>query len=386
MREHPLRWIIVLLVVAALASVIWKATRPKPVLVSVKPVTRGIVERTVANTRAGTVKACRRAKLSPSVGGQIARLPVKKGDRVKQGQVLLELWNKDLKARTALAENQLNSARSKSKAICLKAELAQRNARRVMNLRSSDVASEEQADNAVSEAKALKAECEAANAEIQVRKAQLAVARANVDRTQLKAPFDGVIAEINGELSEFVTPSPIGVPTPPAIDIVDNVCFYVAAPIDEVDAEAIRMDMTARITMDAFKNKVFQARVRRIADYVLDVEKQARTVEVEAAFAGNENFNHLLAGYSADIEVILDVRENVVRVPTEAVIKAGKVFKYLPDQGKLKACDVRTGLSNWNWTEVLNGLSPGDQVVVNVDNPDLADDAPAEIIEDEELL
>lgn len=383
MTRGMVRWIIIILIVAAIALLIWHFTRPKPVEVHVKAVTRGTVERTAANTRAGTVKACRRAKLSPSIGGQIAKLPIHEGDRVKAGQLLLELWNDDLVAQADLAEHELASARSRAKAACLKADLAGRTAERVLHLRRNDVATIEQADNAVADAQALKAECEASRAEIAVREGQVAVARANVDRTRLRAPFDGVIAEINGELFEFVTPSPIGVPTPPAVDILDNQCFYVTAPIDEVDAAGIRVGMHARITMDAFKSRVFEGRVRRIADYVLDVEKQARTVDVEAAFANPEDYKNLIPGYSADIEVILDVRQNAVRVPTEAVIDGKRVFVFHADPGRLEARDIRTGLSNWDWTEVREGLAPGDEVVTNVDNPNLKNDADAVMARDQ---
>ena len=102
-RRLRIRWIIFLLLAAAVGMAIWYSTRAKPVEVVVKAVERGVVERTVANTRAGTVKACRRAKLSPSVGGQIAKLPIHEGDRVKAGDLLLELWNEDLTAQLKLA-------------------------------------------------------------------------------------------------------------------------------------------------------------------------------------------------------------------------------------------------------------------------------------------
>ena len=373
MVRRILRWSVLPLVIVAVVIILWHYTRSKPIEVSVKSVTRGTVERTVANTRAGTIKACRRAKLSPSVGGQIAKLPIKKGDIVKKGQLLLELWNEDLAAQINLAEHELASARSRSQSVCLKADLAQRNAKRMLDLRRSDVASEELADNAVSEAAALQAECKAARTEIAVRESQLSVVRANAERTQLTAPFDGVIAELNGELFEFVTPSPVGVATPPAVDIIDNSCFYVTAPIDEVDAADIRAGMTTRITMDAFKDKHFEGKVRRIADYVLDLEKQARTVDVEVDFVNVQDYRNLLPGYSADIEVILEVRHEVIRVPTEAVIEGRRIFVYLPGSGQLAQRDIHTGLSNWNWTEVMGGLQPGDSVVVNVDNPKLTD-------------
>jgi HlyD family secretion protein len=375
--KHLLRWIVLLIALAGLAAVVWRLTRPDPVQVTVKPVTRGPVEATVANTRAGTVKACRRAKLSPGVGGQIVKLPVHEGDTVKAGQLLLELWNGDLSAQSTLAEREVVSARARAKAACLKAEVAERRAARLLKLRRSDAVSEEQADNSAAEAQALRAQCEAAETEKMVRQAQLSVVRANLSRTRLTAPFDGVVAEINGELFEYVTPSPVGIPTPPAVDVIDNTCFYVSAPIDEVDAAGIRVGMPARVSLDAFRDRKFTGTVRRIADYVLDVEKQARTVDVEVAFSRPEDLDFLLAGYSADIEVILQVSDDVVRVPTEAVMDGRRVFVFEPEQGLVAEKQIRTGISNWDLTEVLEGLESGQQVVVNVDNPDLADGAAA---------
>ena len=78
-----------MLVVAVLSYVVWFTTRPKPIEVELATITRGTVESTVVNTRAGTIKACRRAKLAPASGGQIVKLRVKEGERVKQGQVLM---------------------------------------------------------------------------------------------------------------------------------------------------------------------------------------------------------------------------------------------------------------------------------------------------------
>src|SRR5258708_11818891 len=88
------------LVVAAIAFGVWRTTRPKVVPVVFGVVDRGRVERTVANTRAGTVQACRRAKLAPPSGGQIVSLPVREGDRVQTGQTLLDLWSQNLRPAT----------------------------------------------------------------------------------------------------------------------------------------------------------------------------------------------------------------------------------------------------------------------------------------------
>jgi len=377
MNRRYIRWIVLVLIIAVAAVIIWHFTRPDPVEVLLKPVDRGIVERTVANTRAGTVEACRRAKLSPSIGGQIAKLPIREGDKVTGGDLLLEIWNKDLVAEVRLVESEAEGAKARARAALLKAEVAQREANRLVKLRHTGAASEEQTDKAVTDAKALKADYEAAKATALMSEARVGVAKANLDRTRLIAPFNGVIAEINGELSEYVTPSPTGIPTPPVVDLIDNTCFYVTAPIDEVDVPNITPGLPARISLDAFGDRRFAGKVLRIAPYVLDREKQARTVDVEVQFTIPEDIRQLLAGYSADVEIILDVRENTLRIPTESVLEGNRVFVYLSEDKKIKERTFKGGISNWYYTEVISGLKPNELVVVNVDRAGIKDGAAA---------
>ena len=377
MKRHNTRWIILFILIASAIFLIWHYTRPEPIEVVVKPVDQGTVEQTVANTRAGTVKACRRAKLSPSIGGQIAKLPIREGDIVKAGQLLLELWNKDLVAQVTLAESEAESSKARAKAACLTAEIAQREANRLLSLQKTGSASEEKVDKAVTEAKALSADCDAAKALALMSKAGVGVAMANLARTRLTAPFEGVVAEINGELNEYVTPSPVGIVTPPAVDLIDDSCFYVAAPIDEVDASAITVGMDARLSLDAFGEQRFAGKVRRIADFVMDREKQARTVDVEVEFSNPVGTHQFLAGYSADVEIILEIRRKILRIPTEAVLDGKRVFVYQPDRKIIKERTIKRGLSNWNYTEVLSGLDPGELVVINVDHSGIKDNANA---------
>ena len=376
------RWIVVLLIIAGAAVLIWQKTRPKPLELVVKAVVRGTVEKTVANTRAGTVNACRRAKLSPSLGGQIALLPIREGDSVKAGELLLEIWNEDLKAQLVLSEREVAVAEAKANAVCLSADEAGRQAHRAEILFKQRIVSEEHTDQAVTRAKSLRAECTAARASVEMRQAQVEVARVNLSRTRLIAPFDGVIAEIEGELNEYITPSPVGVLTPPAVDLIENSCYYVSAPIDEVDAAEVRVGMEVRITLDAFRNRSFSGQVRRIAPYVLDLEKQARTVEIEVSFDNREAFSELLAGYSADVEVVIDVRQNSLKIPTEAVMEEASVFVFSPGDHHVQKRTISTGLSNWAATEVVNGLAEGELIVVNVDKPGLEDGVEAVRVEE----
>jgi len=379
MNRRYIRWMVPILIIVAAAIAVWIFTRPKPVEVAVKPVDRGTVEQTVANTRAGTVKACRRAKLSPSVGGQIAKLNIHEGDTVEEGNLLLEIWNRDLVAEVQLAQSEARADRERARAACLKAELSQREANRLVKLRSKGVASEEQTDKAVTQAQALGADCNAAKASVLTSEARIGVVKANLARTRLVAPFDGIVAEINGEMSEFVTPSPIGIPTPPVVDLIDNTCFYITAPIDEVDVPKIVPGMTARVSLDAFGDRSFPGKVRRIAPYVLDREKQARTVDVEVEFTLPEDIRVMLAGYSADVEIILEVRENTLRVSTAAVLDGDRVFVYLPGKKKIQARTFKRGISNWYYTEVISGLKPDELVVINVDGAGMKDNAAAVI-------
>jgi len=368
------RLVIVSASVLAVAALAWYFTRPSLVAVSVITAERGRVAATVSNTRAGTVDACRRAGLSPAQGGQIAVLPVQDGDRVEKGQVLLELWNNDLMAQLSLAERDTKAAQSRAQEACVIADVAQREANRLMMLLDDGLASEEDTERAVGDAEARAAACTAARDTTQVSVARVDVAMAALERTRLIAPFDGVIAEINGELGEFVTPSPVGIPTPPTVDLIDSTCLYISAPIDEVDAPLVKEGLTARISLDAFGERTFSGHVRRIAPYVLDLEKQARTVEIEAEIDDPDQ-GALLPGYSADVEILLASEENVIRVPTSVIVNDTTVFVFDEQAGRLEAREIETGIANWEFPEIRIGLSVGEQVVSSVDREGVADGA-----------
>jgi HlyD family secretion protein len=367
MKASRYRILIVALIIIGVGALIWYTTRPKPLPVSVTQVEKGTVEATVSNTRAGTVKACRRARLAPAIGGQIAHLYVKQGAHVTTGQLLLSLWNDDLEAQKQLAQRETIAARASAEQTCLLADNAQREAKRLEDLYKTKQVSEQQVDTASTQARAQQAACQAGRANVEVSTARVAVANAAVERTLLRAPFTGVVGEINGELGEFVTPSPTGVATLPAVDLFDTSCLYISAPIDEVDAPQVKTDMTARITLDAFPNKSFAGRVSRIAPYVLEVEKQARTVEVEALFTEPADYQRLLPGYSADLEIIINTRKDVLRIPTEAVLEGHRVLMYNPATQLLEERSFKAGLSNWKYTEVLSGLSAGETIVTSID-------------------
>jgi len=355
-----------LLVIGMIAAGVWYLTRPKPIVVSVAMASIGRVEQTVANTRAGSVMPCRRAKLAPPAGGRIEKLNVKEGDRVRTGQVLLSLWDDDVSARERLAREQLQTAKAHVREVCEMARASARDARRARDLRAKNFVSQEAVERADADATAKQASCDSTGTQVAEAEARIQASRADVDRTVLRAPFAGVVAEVNGEVGEYLTPSPPGIPTLPAVDLIDDSCLYVSAPIDEVDAAQIKVGMNARVTLDAYRGQHFPGRVRRIAPYVLAVEKQARTVEVEVDFDKPAEAKDLLVGYSADIEIVLGGRDQVLRIPTPALMPGNRVLALGAD-GRLQERRIETGLSNWEYTEVKSGLSRGDRVVTSLE-------------------
>ena len=357
----------IILSLAVVAVVIYfvMGSEQDPIAVSaVYPEIR-TVEQTVSNTRAGTIDACRRSKMSPAMGGQIALLHVKEGDLVQKDQVLIELWNKESKARVKETKARVQVSERSAQQVCILSDRAQREAKRKTELLQQGLASEEATEIAVSNAESQSAACDAALTQVEANQASVEVVEASLERTMLIAPFNGVIAEIEGELGEYVTPSPVGVATKPTVDLIDSSCIYISAPIDEIDAPEVVSGMTARITMDAFGNQEFPATVRRVAPYVLDLEKQARTVEIEAVFDNPDQT--LLPGYSADIEVIIDRAEDTLSIPTQTLMRDNFVYVVDAETMTLTKKQIEIGIGNWQYTEVTNGLSIDDQIVLSVD-------------------
>lgn len=329
-------------------------------------ISKGKVKSSVSNTRVGTVKACRRAYLAPATGGNVARLFVKEGESVKQQQLLLEVWNDDLKAQLELHKAEIRVKKATAKQTCELAAGAEREARRLGRIKKTDhIISEDQLDRANTSAKAQASSCRASQASIEIAQANLNIVKTAIERTLVRAPFDGTVAEINAELGEFVTPSPPGILTLPPIDLLDISCLTISAPIDEVDAPQLKTGMNACVSLDAFKEPRCSGKVTRIAPYVLEKEKQARTVEVEIMLNEEKDLTGLLPGYSADIEVLLSSKENTLRVPTEAVLENNTVL-LITEDGLLEAQQFKPGLANWNFIEILSGLSEGDIIVLSV--------------------
>lgn len=341
---------------AALALWWWPQATP----VKLVEVGRGDVLVSLVNTRAGTIKSCQRAGLSLPGGGVVEQIAVKAGDRVARGDLLLTLWSEDIRADLSRARAQQALGKTQREERCSEATYYEREAQRLATLLAKNLTSRTLAEQAQNLAHTRRYICRASRQQERVDEALVAQVEARLAERRLQAPFAGVVAEVNSKLGEYMTPSPPGVAMPPVIDLIDDNCLYVSAPIDEVDAARLKVGQRARVLLDAMPGRDFAATVTRIAPYVKELEKQARTVEVEATLIAPPGDVPLLIGYSADLEVEVTRATDVLRVAASSRADDGSVLRLEGD--KLVRVLPRWGVENWNWIEVAEGLAAGDRL------------------------
>lgn len=371
MKKWGIRLFVVLMLIGAGYAFNFWVWTPKPLPVSTVLVERGRVEETVTNTRAGTVTAQRRAKLSPEIGGRVVEIPHRKGANVHAGDLLLRLNDDTQRAAVQMAERELAVVQVRRERACLEAARAKREYLRNQQLRDRDLISTDFLDKIENVAQTTAVFCKQAQAEISKARSVIVEAKATMAKTVLRAPFDGVVAEVDIEVGEWTTPSPPALPIPPVLDLIDPTSMYVSAPMDEVDSSKIRQEQPVRVTLDPFPGKHYGGHVHRISAYVLDIEEQNRTVEIEVELDDRAFASTLLPGTSADVEVILSVKEGVPRIPTSALFEGQKVF--VVENGVLRLRPIAIGLKNWDFAEIIDGLSEGDVVVISLDQEGLAD-------------
>jgi len=350
---------------------------PKSIGITAYVVKPGRVEDTVTNSKAGTVKTRKRASLSPETGGRVVFIGAREGQHVKAGEVLLRLQDSDTRASLALAERAFQSAEASRNQACTEADLARREVDRNKPLVAEGVVPSSQLDRLQNQLEVATARCEAGKAESKRAQAAIDVANAVLQKTELRAPFDGVVSQLHTEVGEFVTPSPPGVPIPPVIDLLDNKSIYVEAPMDETDSGKLHTGLPVRITLDPFPGKSFGGVLSRVAPFVLDVAGQSRTVDIEAEFKDAEFARQLLPGTSADVEVILQSQSDVLRIPTYTLMEGN--FVLLIQDNKLVKRAVKTGLRNWEFVEITNGLKDGDRIAASLDRAEVKEGAPIKV-------
>lgn len=302
----------------------------KPVEVNGFEAVKTRVEATVSSVTSGSVDAEHEVELAFGAVGRVSVLNVKLGSKVKQGDILAELENLDLKQTLTKANSDL--ARAKTL------------------LQSKVLASTESEE-------ALKAQ---------------ELAHANYEKSLIRAPFDGVVAEINlevGQLSQITAVIPRAL-----IRLVDLEPRFVEAEIDEVDLPKVTLDLPARVKILAVRREPFTATVRKVVPFVNAAREQDRTSQIELTI---ENEGVLLpVGASADVEILTEARDDVLAVPSRAVFgRGGRRYVFKLVGPKATKTPVEIGLSNYDRTEIKNGITLGDVVLTPRESAELVDGA-----------
>jgi HlyD family secretion protein len=363
-RRHSLkqwrRWSLLVLAAAA-AVVLLRSTlfRPRPIEVEVVPITQGVVEDAVTNSQAGTVKSRRRARLGAERAGRVVRISHREGVAVRSGDVVVELDASTTRKRLDVARRDLDVQRAALASARAAFRLAEAEIERTRRLREQGLVSQEAMDQVKSRYDRVQADLDAAESGLERAEASVRLAQDDLDHMRVTAPFDGVVSQRLVEMGESV------VPGQPVLEIVAPDDLYVSAAIDEMDIGRLLEGLPARVTLDPYRGQVWNGRVTRIFPAVDDRLAQNRTLEVEVDLEPDSTLPTPKPGTSADVVIVIDQRDDVLRVPTFAVIEGQRVL--VVERGRAVSRNVTLGLRNWNWTEVREGLAPGEQVITSLD-------------------
>ena len=335
------------------------ACRPRPLEVEVATVGRGLVEDAVTNSQAGTVKARLRARVGAERAGRVAAIPHREGSRVRRGETLLSLDPSTAHTQLEVAKRDLEAAGAAAAVARAAATLARQQHERTAALFKSGVVAQGEMD--LSRSKLESAEAQLLGAQAGDQRARTAVRLAQDELAHLRvlAPFDGIVSQRMVEVGEPV------VPGQPVLEVVSLDRLFVSAPLDEIDIGRVREGLPARVTLDPYRGRVWQGVVTRVSPVVNDVREQNRTLEVEVEMMPDPAAPQPKPGTSADVEIILDKREGVMRVPTNAIIESKSVL--VIEAGKAVSRPVKTALKNWDWTEITEGLSEGSVVITSLE-------------------
>lgn len=354
-------------------------------------VEKGDIARSVVAT--GKIQPLVKVDVKSKASGIVKQILVHYGDRVTQGQVLVELDKEELRARVREASATLKAAQAAQQA----AEAAfERNKVEAQGtdlpfLKASfDRAEQLYRDGLIAKSLLEDAEkayqlalnkqaaalgnvavtrAEVARAQAQVAQAQAALDRADEDlrNSTIISPMNGLVLSRDVEVGDAVSSILVlGSAATLVMTLGDVSEVYVLGKVDEADIGKVYFDQPARISVESFKDKKYEGRVTKISP--LGKEKDNVTtfeVRVSIVNPGGE----LKANMTANAEIILEEKKGVLLIPESAVIydKDRNASVEVPDanaeKGKRKVA-VKLGISNGVKTEILSGIKEGDKVIL----------------------
>jgi len=313
----------------------------------------------------GTLNPVSVISVGTQVSGTVKALHVDFNDRVKAGQLLLELDDSLLSAQTRQSAASVRSALASL-------ELATANENRLRTLFDQSYVSRQELEQAIQARKS-------AAAQVDQTRAQAERDRANLSYTRIHSPVDGVVVDRVVDLGQTVAAS---FQTPTLIKIARDLSqMQIDSSFAEADIGAIRVGQPVRFNVDAFPSKSFRGEVRQIR---LNPTTQQNVVTYNVVISVANPEETLLPGMTAYVNIAVARREDALLVPnaalrfrpTEAATPAEGEKKgrkrdaasgtvYVLAGEEIRAVPVSLGISDQRRTEILSGeVHPGDQVLV----------------------
>jgi len=354
-------------------------------------VTRGDIARSVVAT--GKIEPKTKVEVKSKASGIVQRILVDYGDWVKQGQMLVELDKEEAQARVREARATLLAAqaseeaskatyeRNKVEAEAPDLPFLKLGMERARNLHKQGLISKsvlEDAEKAYQTAlnkqmaaiRALsvtRAEIARSQAQVAQSKASLEQADENLRYTTILSPMNGLVLSRDVEVGDAVSSILIlGSQATLVMTLGDVSDVYVLGKVDQSDIGKVYMGQRARIVVESFKDKKFDGQVTKIAP--LGVEKENVTT-FETRVSIRNPGGDLKANMSANAEIILEEKHNVLLIPEGAVVYDSKrnTFVETPDEAAEKGrrkLPVKIGISNGVKTELVSGLNAGQKVIL----------------------
>lgn len=277
---------------------------------------------------AGTVKAYEDANLSPEEGGVVKEWKAKRGQHVKKGDLIVVLKDEVIKAGYDAAESQYNMAE--------------------LNLGKQQKIFDEQGISEL-QLKNLEYSRDAAKANADLMKARW-------ERTQIRSPFDGNVENTFPNEGEFAPP---GVPI---ARIVNTTVIKIQAEIPELYSGTISVGTPAIVTFDAVPGVTLKGKLTFVSSTVSAVN---RTLMVELITSNPSR--KIKPEMVAKVKLLRETKSNAVLVSSNIVqlVDRDRSIVYVNNGGKAEERSLKLGGRQGNMVEVLEGLNPGDQLIVS---------------------
>jgi len=275
-------------------------------------VERGPITATVSST--GTLNPVTSVQVGTQVSGQIQQLFVDFNSPVKKGELIARIDPETFQYRVRQAEADLESSRSSVGRAQVAQVIAERDLKRTKELVARNFVSPAELDRAQSTFDLAAAEVRTAQAIVQQRAAQLATARVDLSRTEIRAPVDGVVIKRSVDVGQTVAAS---LQAPELFVIAKDLRdMQVDTSIDEADVGRIKIGLRATFTVDAFPGRQFSGEVRSVRKAAQSVQN---VVTYIAIISANNERGELLPGMTANVRIVTDTRDSVLKVPNAAL-------------------------------------------------------------------